>query len=33
MDHGAITQHRQIEAVAIEGYELRAKLSDLADEG
>jgi hypothetical protein len=33
MDHGAIAQDREVEAVAIESHELRAQLSDLADEG
>jgi hypothetical protein len=33
MDHGAIARDRQVEAVPIERHELRAQLSDLADEG
>jgi hypothetical protein len=33
MDHGPISQHGQVEAVAVEGDELRAQLRDLVAEG
>src|SRR6516225_2682878 len=33
MDHGAVTQDREVEAVAVEGDELGVQLGNLADKG
>jgi hypothetical protein len=32
MDHGAITQNREVKGIAVEGHELRRQLGDLLTE-